>query len=116
VQGPRIALDLAHAQGNPANQVAASNLLEWLGLDAWDTRVEAAVAVLIMGTAWFAARRGIRPALTVAGLGYALAVSFNPYVFRYYYVAGLLLAAIGLTASGDPSFGAPESNAESGVT
>jgi hypothetical protein len=48
------------------------------------------------------------------GLGYALAVSFNHYVFRYYYIAGLLLAAIGLTATRDPSFGEPESNAESG--
>ena len=82
VQGPRIALDLAHAQGNPANQVAASNLLEWLGLDAWDIRIEAAVTVLTMATAWLAARRGIRAALAVAELGYALAVSFNPYVFR----------------------------------
>ncbi len=97
VDGPRRALAQAHIQGNPANQIAASNLLGWLGLESRDSRFEMGVAILMAVLAWFAARRGLRQMLAVAGIGYALTISANPYVHRYYYVAGVILLAIGLT-------------------
>ena len=103
VDGPRLALVQAHLQGNPANQIAASNLLDWAGLSNCSTWVEAALGLLTVVLTRRAMRFGIAPALAVAGLGYALTVSANPYLHRYYYVAGLLLAGVALVAAHNPN-------------
>ena len=100
LDGPARALQHAHGQGNPGNQVASSNLLDWLGFAAWDSRVETLLAALTVALATFAARKGTGPMLAAAGLGYAVTISSNPYMHSYYYVAGFLLAGIGLAAGG----------------
>jgi hypothetical protein len=94
---------LANHHGNPDNQIALSNVLNRIGLELWDSRVEAMTALLAVSLAWLAAKRSMRSVLTVAGLGYVLTVSFNPYLHRYYYVAGFLLAAIAFTAEREPA-------------
>jgi hypothetical protein len=100
--GPSRALALAHEMGNPANQIASSNLLQAVGLARFDLGLEALAGLAAMLVAHRAARHGVRPVLVAAGLGYALAVSANPYLFRYYDLAGLLLAGVGLTAEREP--------------
>ncbi len=100
--GPARALANAHEQGNPASQIALSNILDWLGLAARDSQMELLLAVLTLIGARFALRRGVAPMLAVAGVGYVATISANPYLHRYYYVAGLLLAGIGFAvAAGD---------------
>lgn len=96
VEGPRLAQTLAHRAGNPLDQIALSNWLGWLGLERWDTGVEIALALAVVALTIVAARRGTGRMLAMAGIGYALTVAANPYVHRYYYVAGLLLFVIGL--------------------
>lgn len=98
--GPARALANAHQQGNPSNQVATSNILDWLGLAAWDSRVEMLLALLTLIGVRFAFRKGVGPMLAAAGVGYVMTISANPYLHRYYYVAGLLLAGIGIAAAG----------------
>lgn len=96
VEGPRLAQTLAHCVGNPLDQIALSNWLGWLGLERWDTGVEMALALAAVALTIMAARRGTGRMLAMAGVGYASTVAANPYVHRYYYVAGLLLFVIGL--------------------
>jgi len=97
VEGPRQALVNAHLQGNPGNQVALSNWTDWLGWATWDSRVEAAFAFATVPLSRLAARRDPQCLLTVAGLCYAITIAANPYLHRYYYVAGLLLCVAGLS-------------------
>ncbi len=96
--GPARALDNAHQQGNPSSQVALSNLLDWSGLAAWDSRVEVLLAVLTLAATLLARRKGLAPMLVAAGIGYVVTVAANPYLHRYYYVAGVLLAGLGMAA------------------
>jgi hypothetical protein len=98
IDGPAKALALANAAGNPADQIASSNLMQFFGLQAQDLPAEALLGLLAMLVARAVGREGVRPLLIAAGLGYALTISANPYLFRYYYIAGVLLATIGLTA------------------
>jgi hypothetical protein len=98
VSGPAQALHQAQLQGNPGNQIAMSNILSWLGLARWNSWVEIGLALATAFAARLALRNGLWAMLAVAGIGYALTISFNPYLHRYYYVAGLLLIGIGLAA------------------
>jgi hypothetical protein len=99
VSGPARALEQAHLQGNPANQIALSNIMDRLGLGRFDVVMEAVLGLGTMGLAWIAARRGPGTLLAIAGIGYIATISANPYLHRYYYVAGMLLCAIGLASS-----------------
>ena len=64
-------------------------------MERWDVPVEVALALVTVVLTTVAARRGTGHMLALAGAGYALTVAANPYVHRYYYVAGLLLFVIG---------------------
>lgn len=101
VEGPRRALEQAHLQGNPGDQIALSNFLDWVGLAKWDMRVQAALALAMAALASLLGGRGMPTVLTIAGLGYLLTMSANPYMHSYYYVAGFLLAAMGYAAAAD---------------
>ena len=103
VDGPRLAQTLAHQAGNPLDQIALSNWLGWLGLERWDTPVEVVIALATIVLTTVAAHRGTGHMLAMAGAGYALTVSANSYVHRYYYVAGLLLFVIGFLDDAAPA-------------
>lgn len=98
VDGPKRALAVAHAVQDPLPQIAASAIMDHFGLDRFDVWIETCVAVAFLPVAWLAARRGIQHLLCAAGVMYAATIAFNPYLHRYYYVAGLLLFAIGISA------------------
>jgi hypothetical protein len=100
VEGP--ALALAHRPaGNPLDQVAASGFLYLFGLEDQAVRLEVLAALAFLPLAWTAGVAGIGRVVTTAGLAYLVVISFNPYLFRYYYVAGLLLVSIGTVSFAD---------------
>src|SRR5207302_7463786 len=98
VDGPRRALAAVNAMQDPLPQIAASAVINHFGPDRFDTWIEACVAVAFLPVAWLAARRGIQHLLCAAGIMYTVTIAFNPYLHRYYYVAGLLLFTIGICA------------------
>jgi hypothetical protein len=100
IEGP--ALALAHRPAdNPLDQVAASNLLYHFGLERSALTLEAVAAAAFLPLAWMAGRIGRGRVIVTAGLAYLVVISFNPYLFRYYYVAGLLLVSVGIAGGVD---------------
>ena len=97
VDGPARALIVARTMPDPLPQIAASAIMHHIGLGRFDIWIEACVAVAFLPLTWCAARRGIQHLLCAAGVMYATTIAFNPYLHRYYYAAGLLLFAIGLS-------------------
>ncbi|WP_264713358.1 hypothetical protein [Limobrevibacterium gyesilva] len=101
IDGPALALARRPPDGNPLDQVAVSNFLYRFGAAGSAVLLEALAAAAFLPLAWMAGRIGTGRIVATAGLAYLVVISFNPYLHRYYYVAGLLLVGIGIAPGMD---------------
>lgn len=105
IDGPRSYLPVAAMLGNPGNQISATNLLGAVGLQGLAGKLQ---ILLLLAAAGLAGIPKAPPAwrlLALAGLAETLAMAFNPYLHRYYYINGLLVLA--LAASARPQRASP---------
>jgi hypothetical protein len=98
VTGPAKAVFIAHLQGNPGTRISLSNIMDHYGYQTHDIQVGAMIALGFVLATLISQRSSVGGLLTLAGIGYVLAISANPYIHHYYYIAGFLIAAIGISS------------------
>jgi hypothetical protein len=96
---------LAHIQemGNPLNQISFAGLLYHLGLYEISRPIQVMILLGFFGLIVRDRSMDTGRFLRLTGVVYLLLIGFNPFVYPYHFVSGLLLLAIGF-ANPNPLF------------
>jgi hypothetical protein len=95
LSGVGIRLHLSY--GNPMNQVSLSGLLTDTGLAGLLRPLQAATILLVAVVLWVWRRRlAFDQVVVLLGVGYVIAIGFNGFLHRYFYMPGLILIALGI--------------------